>query len=77
MRQFVTARTYPLNGDGRFSSEIAEFVHEEAAQFGLTREQTRHLLQAYNHAETLADKSYETAQGICVRCHQKLPGHES
>ena len=44
---FVTARTYPLGDDGKFQSEPAEFAHQVAARFGLNRDQTRAIIQAF------------------------------
>ena len=69
LKTFVTARIYPIDRDtGQFSSSVAETVHEEAAKFGLTRDQTRHLIHAYQDAEERSNKAYEVSTKRCIRC---------
>lgn len=59
MREFVTAKTFPVGEDGRFQSEPAEAAYEEAAGHGLDRDATRRIIQAYQLKMDECDARYE------------------
>jgi hypothetical protein len=56
---YVTAKTFPLGDDGKFQSEPAEACYEQAKVFGLTRDQTRLVIQAYQCKMDECDRKYE------------------
>lgn len=60
--RFVTARTYPIDHEtGKFQSETAEFAYSVAAEYGLTRDQFRNILQALAYADDKSKAERERA----------------
>lgn len=57
--RYITAKTFPLGEDGKFQSEPAEAAFEQAKEFGLTRDQTRLVIQAYQCAMDKSVRKYE------------------
>lgn len=55
---FVTPKTFPLGEDGAFQSEPAEAAYQLSRQFGLTRDQTRLIIQAYQVKMDECDRKY-------------------
>lgn len=61
--EFVTARRYPIDSEtGEFQSEVAEFGYRVAAEYGLTREQFKRVLQALAFADDKCKAEYEKAK---------------
>lgn len=56
---YVTPKTFPLGSDGKFQSEPAEAAFEQALEFGLTREQTRLIIQAYQCKMDESHRKYQ------------------
>lgn len=61
--EFVTARTYPIDEEtGKFQSDIAEFAYGVAAEYGLTRDQFRRIMQAIAYADDKSKAEYAQAK---------------
>lgn len=59
MRSFITAKTFPLDDEGKFQSNAAEVAYEEASEFGLNREQVRRIIQAYQTTLDISERKYK------------------
>ena len=58
---YVTTKTFPLGGDGKFQSEPAELAYQQAVELGsiLSRDQFRLVIQAYQCAQDKSQREYE------------------
>lgn len=72
----ITARSYPLNEDGTFQSEVAESVYQEVMELGIGRGEVRAVIQAFIHFDAQSTKKYEKWSGRCSSCRQALPQEE-
>jgi hypothetical protein len=58
-KKYITAKTFPLGEDGKFQSGPAEAAYEQAKEFGLNRDQTRLVIQAYQCKADECDRKYK------------------
>jgi hypothetical protein len=58
MKKFITAKTFPVDENGRFHSEPAEAAYDVARNFGLDRSQLRVIIQAYQITMDECTKKY-------------------